>query len=244
MSRRDDARKATETLKEIEGVLDRAAGWVAANPKPVLIVLGIVVGGAALVGGTQWWVKREKLAASGAVAQVTHDYFEAMGASPGAVTVPEPANPETARAAREEYAAKFAEAAEAHAGSAAATDAWIEAGNLREQLDDADGALAAWETAASSAAAGSPVRGLALARLAAGYEGAARWSDAAEAWEQAGGIATYPLRHEALAFAARANVEAGEPERAMALYDRIETAAPDFDLPPHLVAQRDELRAR
>lgn len=244
MSRRDDSRKATETLEEIEGVLDRAAGWVAANPKPVLIVLGIVVGGAALVGGSQWWIERTKLWASGAVAEVTKEYFDAMGATPGAVTVPEPANPETARAAREEYAAKFVEVAEAHAGSTAAVDAWIEAGNLREQLDDAEGALAAWEKAAESAPSGSSVRALALARLAAGYEGADRWADAAEAWEQAGNIERYPLRHEALAFAARANVEAGETERAMALYDRIETDAPDFDLPPHLASQRDELRPR
>jgi len=244
VSRRDDSRKATETLEEIEGVLDRAAGWVAANPKPVLLVLGLVVGGSALIGGSQWWIERGKLSASGAVAEVTREYFEAMGATAGAVSVPEPANPETARAAREEYAAKFAEVAEAHAGSAAAADAWIEAGNLREQLDDADGALAAWEKAAESTASDSPVRGLALARLASGYEGAERWSDAAEAWEQASSIASYPLRNEALAFAARANVEAGEPERAMALYDRIETDAPDFDLPPHLVSQRDELRAR
>jgi tetratricopeptide (TPR) repeat protein len=244
VSRRDDSRKATETLQEIEGVLDRAAGWVASNPKLVLLLLGAVVGTAALVGGAQWWIERGKLSASGAVAEVTHDYFEAMGATPGAVTVPEPANPETARAAREKYAAKFAEVAEAHSGSAAAVEAWIEAGNLREQLGDPDGALAAWESAAQSAPAGSAVGGLALARLAAGFESADRWSEAADAWEKAGGIDAYPLRHEALAFAARARVEAGEPERAIALYDRIEADAPDFDLPPHLVAQRDELRAR
>jgi tetratricopeptide (TPR) repeat protein len=244
VSRRDDSRKATETLREIEGVLDRAAGWVASNPKPVLLMLGIVVGGSALVGGSQWWVEREKLVASGAVAEVKQAYFEAMGASPGAVSVPEPANPATAKAAREEYAVKFAEAAKAHPGSAAATDAWIETGNLREQLDDPGGALAAWEEAAESASAGSAVRGLALARLAAGYESAERWPDAADAWEQAGEVESYPLRHVALAFAARARVEAGEPERAAALYDRIETEAPNFDLPPHLVAQRDDLRVR
>jgi len=244
VSRRDDSRKATETLEEIEGVLDRAANWVAANPKPVLILLGIILGGAALVGGGQWWVERQKLTASGAVAEVKFAYFEAMGARPGAVEVPEPANPETARAARERFAGEFAEVAETYAGSAAAADAWIEAGNLRAQLDDPDGAIAAWEAAVESAGSESGARGLALARLAAGYEGAGRWADAADKWELAGGIDGYPLRHQALAFAARARVEAGEPERAMALYDRIETHAPDFDLPPHLLAQRDELRAR
>jgi tetratricopeptide (TPR) repeat protein len=244
VSRRDDSRKATETLEEIEGALDRMARWVAANPKPALIALGIVVGGAALIGGAGWWIAREELAASGAVAEVKRGYFEAMGASAGAVTLAEPANPETARAAREKYAEKFVEVALEHEGSAAAVDAWIEAGNLREQLGSSEDALEAWEHAAAESGAGTGLRGLALARLAAGYEAANRWDDAASAWEEAGGIAGYPLRHEALAFAARARVEAGEPERAVALYDRIETDAPDFDLAPHLAAQRDELRAR
>ena len=244
MSRRDDSRKATETLQEIEGTLDRAAGWVAANPLPVLLVLGVLVGGSAAIGLGQWWIERERLEASAAVAAVKRDFFVAMGATPGAVVVPEPANPETARAAREEYAAKFEEAAKAHAGSAAAADAWIEAGNLREQLGDSEAALAAWEAGAEAAPSGTAVQGLALARLASGLEAAERWADAADAWERAGEIERYPLRHQALAFAARARGLAGEPERASALYDRIEAEAPEFELPPHLLAERDALRAR
>jgi tetratricopeptide (TPR) repeat protein len=235
---------AAQSLPDIEGALARAARWVGENPAVFLGAAGIVLLVAAGIGGTRWWRERAELRASGAVSEVREGFLRAMGAPPGASDFSEPANPETARRAREDYAARFAEVAEAHPGQAASVEAWIEAGNLREQLGQRDAALEAWKRGVEQAPAGSPLRALALERLASGYEARAAWAEAAAAHEEAAGAPAYPLRHFALAAAARCYAAAGERERAQALADRVASEAPDARLPDDLQARLDELRSR
>jgi tetratricopeptide (TPR) repeat protein len=174
---------------------------------------------------------------------VREGFLRAMGAPPGASDFAEPANPETARKAREDYAARFAEVAEAHPGRAAAVEAWIEAGNLREQLGQGDAALDAWKRAVEQAPKGSSLRALALERLASGYEARSAWADAGAAHEEAAGSTAYPLRFVAMAAAARSFAAAGEHERAEALADRVASEAPEARLPDDLQARLEELRA-
>lgn len=231
------------SLPDIEGVVDRAARWVGENPGPFLGAIALVL---ALTGGiatARWWSERGTLAASEAVADVRAGFLNAMGAPAGVMTFTEPANPETGHRARQEYAARFAEVAAAHRGTAAAVEAWIEAGNLREQLGESDAALEALQRAVTEAPSGSPLRGLALARLASSYEGRGASRDAAASYEEAAGIAAFPLRHFAMADAARTYAIAGEHDRAVALADRVASEAPDLELPEPLRARLEELRA-
>jgi tetratricopeptide (TPR) repeat protein len=85
--------------------------------------------------------------------------------------------------------------------------------------------------------------GIAQQRLGQAHEARQAWAQAAQAHEQAGRTAGYPLRHWALVDAARCYAAAGEPERALALYEEVEREAPDLNLPDHLRAQFRELRA-
>jgi tetratricopeptide (TPR) repeat protein len=243
MSRRTDHELADE-LPDIASGLDRAANWVSANPAAFLAGIGLILALAAGIGLTSWWSERSELRAAEAVASVRSGFYHAMGAQPGATRFTEPANPETGRKAREEYAGRFAEAAAAHPGTGAAVDAWIQAGNLREELGQPDQALEAWKRAVAEAPPESALRGLALERLAVGYEAQGAWAEAGAAHEEAANIAAFPLRHYAMADAARSFAAAGDIARARTLADRVLAEAPDLALPDFVKARLDEIRAQ
>lgn len=233
-----------EAAPDIGNALDRASHWVTENPAAFLLIVGLILALTGAVGVARWWGERGELRASEAVAGARADFLKAMGAPPGASTFTEPANAETARKAREEAAASFAKVAEAHPGTAGAVEAWLEAGNLREQLGNPDAAIEAWKRAVADAPAATALRGLALERLATGYESKGAFAEAGAAHEEAANIASFPLRHYAMADAARSFAAAGERDRAVALADRVASEAPELDLPDHVRSRLDELRAR
>jgi tetratricopeptide (TPR) repeat protein len=233
-----------ESAPDIGSVLDRASHWVGENPAAFLLIVAAILALTGAVGFGRWWGERGELQASEAVAAARAEFLRAMGAPAGAASFTEPANAETARAAREAAAQRFAEVAEAHPGTTAAVEAWIETGNLREQLGQADPAIEAWKRAVAEAPKGEALRGLALERLATGYEAKGALAEAGAAHEEAANIAAFPLRHFAMADAARCFASAGERERAVALADRVLSEAPDLEFPDHVQSRLDELRAR
>ncbi len=244
MARRPDSKQATETLEEIEGFFDKVADWVTHNPRIVLSALGGVLGLAAVVGFTQSYAARGELKASEAVAGVENAYRQAMGAGPGDIEISEPANPETGRQARADYAGRLSAVADEHAGSLAAVHARILAGTLLEQNGDLTGAVESWRAAADEGTGGS-LHGLALLRLASGLERLGDWQAAAEAYAQAGALASFPGRHLALAQAARSWISAGDPGRALDAYAKLEASdPPEGTVPPYIESQLQELRAQ
>jgi len=243
LAHRSDSRQATETLQEIESVFDRLGRWAAENPRQVLGLLGAILLVAALLSIWDWARDRRELGASAAVARVQAAYLSAMGAPAGSFEVVEPANPETARQVRREFVVRFIEVADEHAGTASAVAARMEAAALQDQAGDHEAALESWRSAADEASNGSALQGLALERLARALESRSRWEEAGIAHERAGGIEEMPTRFQALGDAARCFAEAGEPERALAIFQRIESEAPDAVLPAHTKARLLELRA-
>ena len=214
------------------------------NPRIVLSVLGVILAVAAGVGVWETTSRRSESAASAAVARVETAYREAMGAQPGDLEVPEPANPETARAVREDFAAQLLEVADAHSSSHAAVMARIEAGTLQWQNGDREGAIATWRLAARDAP-DDALRGLALQRLAVGLESRGDPAAAAQAYAEAGALDGFPGRVDALAQAARCWLDAGERQKALDIYARIEAeGAKPGEIPEHIRAALEELRAQ
>lgn len=241
--RRSQLESAAETLDQIESKGDRLIEWVGENPMVILGTALVILLVAGVWGFTAQKREADRDASAAALAQVQGDYRVAMGATPGSLQIPEPANPETGRRAREDYVAKYLEVAETYPGTTVAALALLDAGGLQQELGRNEEARGSFERALREAPPDALVRPFLLTRLAALHGVDGQWAKAAEAYEQASNAADYPLRYEALADAARAYAEAGDAPRALAAYARIQSDAPNYRLAPHLEARMSELRS-
>lgn len=234
---------AAEMLGELESAADRLSDWLQANFRAVvaaIIALLVVAGVGSWIVSSRASNERE---ASTALAKAREDYLSAMGVGPGALEVPELANPEAATQIRAEYEERFGEVAKTYAGTVAGTLAALEAARLASDAGRPDDALATLEQALAEAPARGAVRGMVLQQLAQGLEGADRWAEAADRHEDASKLADYPLRGWALADAARCRAKAGDTAGALALYERLEREMPDLKLPDHQRTEMLELQA-
>lgn len=231
MATRNDATPPAELVQELDSVFERGAHWVGDHPQIVLLALGGLLALAAAIGGVHSLRERSAHAAEAEVAEAYDGYLAAMGAQPGSRVVPEPANPEIGRQAREEFAAKLLAAAKNHDDSAAAVVARIQAADMLERNGDAEGAFAARELAAK-AAPSTGAGALAWTRYGVALEAKGKLEEAAEAFEKAGEIDS-PGRALALADAARCFAQLGQRERALALFERAEKAGKD-EIPDHV----------
>lgn len=241
MARKSQPR-AAETLEEIQDAADRLGTWIQEH----LLIVAAGVGGLLLAVGIISFLatsqRGEAEDASTALTRVRVAYLTAMGAGPRALAVPELASEAAAAEIRAEYIERFAEVADAHLGTVAGAIARLEVANLVRESDP-EAAVAIWEQTLLEAPPGGALRGLVLQRVAQARERVELWREAAETHAEASAIAEYPLRHWALADAARCFVQAGDTQRALALYDEIEEQAPELRLPDHQRAEARELRA-
>jgi tetratricopeptide (TPR) repeat protein len=166
-----------------------------------------------------------------------------MGADPLGGEIPEPANAELATSTRTKFSERFAQVATEHPRTTSGALAWLEAGQLSLELGNRDEARSRFEQARDSAS-GTAVGALASIRLARLAEDGGDLAGAAQAFEAAAAIASYPLRAGALADAARCWITAGENEKGLAAYQRLEAEFPDQAVPPAVEALVEELRAK
>jgi tetratricopeptide (TPR) repeat protein len=229
------------SLEALESRGERLAEWISANPKPILGTVGAVLAAALVFGLVSQSRESAETDAAAALASVQRDYRLAMGADASAIDIAEPANPEAARDAREAAVSGLRGVIAEYAGSPTAVLATLDLGERLVELGRSEEAIAAWQNAADGAA--DDLRGLILERIGAQAELEGRLADAADTYERASEISGYPLRHQALAEAARLRASAGEAEAAIALLQRLEAESPDYALPDHVGAQLRELRA-
>jgi len=244
LARKHKQNDAPETiLEEVESLGERLLGWVAAHAVLVGVVVAISLVSVGIYGAYANWHTAREAAAADALEQVRGDYMKAMGADPGAIDVPELANPKAQRQINEEYAVRFREVAADHVGTVAGALAGLELGNVLAATGDLESPLETWNTALAELPRNSSLRGVLLQRMAQAHEDAGRWSDAAALHEQAGGVESYPLRYWSLADAARCYLAAGERERARVLFDQVAREAPELRLPAHVRVLMREVRA-
>ena len=232
-----------DMIEEFESAAEKLAGWIGQN---LLLAGGGLVAVLALaagVGGYRSWSTGNEEAASDALDRMRGSYLQALGADPNSLEEPELANPAAAVAIREEYLPQFEAVADEHDGTVAGTLALFEVAALLEALEREDETGAVWTRALSQVTGNPRLEGLLLQRMGEAHERSEAWSEAAAAHERAGQLEGYPLRYWALVDAARCYATAGEPGRALALYDKVAAESPDLPLPPHIRDQIRELRA-
>jgi tetratricopeptide (TPR) repeat protein len=230
-------------IEEFESGAERLAEWIGRHLVPVIVGIVLVLGLAAAWGGWRSWTRSQEEDASNALHRTRTAYLKALGATPTALEDPELANPKAAEAIREEYLAKFRAVADEGRGTVAGTLALFEVADLLEKLGRPEEMAGVWQEALDRAAGHPALQGLLLQRLAEVDESRGDFAAAAAAHERAGAIEGFPLRHWALLDAARCFAAAGDPTRALALFDRVSTEAPDLPVPAHLRVQFRELRA-
>lgn len=234
-----------DVLDDINSFADRLRDWIAANPVPVIAGAAVVLLAAGSLSAWRWWDGRREDRAAMELAKLDEGYRTAMGAMPGSIEIQEPANPETARATRREYATKYLDLASSEAGSTAAIVARLSAAARLDEVGDDPKALEELRATLPLVGSADPLRGLVLDRIASAEESAGNWKAAAEAYAEAASLTTYPLRSWAKAEAARCFAQAGDLGRAAA-FARELAAEPEATqgLPPHLQAELAEIRAR
>ena len=233
-----------DTLEELESVGERLAQWVGANPAIVLGIAGAILLGAASFGGYQAYSRSQADKASASLAKLHGEFVAAMGGKPSEAEIPEPANPETAKAVRTAYADKYIALSGEWSGTPTAALSLLEAGELIAKLGDPDRALAVLLQASEQAPADSPIRAVIASRIGSLQEEKGDFEAAAKSHEAAAAVPGFPLRTEALAQAARCWAVAGKPDLALALYQRLRADSPDRKLAPHLEARLQEIEAR
>ena len=232
-----------DMIEEFESAAERLAGWIGQNLLLVCTGLAIVLALAAGLGGYRTWRASSEEAASDALDRTRAAYLQALGTSPDAIEEPELANPAAAVAIREEYLPEFEAIADEHEGTVAGTLALFEVAALLEASDRAAETGPIWQRALEQASGNPRLQGLLYQRIGESHERQESWTEAAAAHESAAELQGYPLRYWALVDAARCYAAAGQPEKALGLYDRVEAEAPDLALPSHIRDQIRELRA-
>jgi Tfp pilus assembly protein PilF len=234
---------AAQTLAQLEATGDRLTEWSSQHAAAILAVIATVL---AIAAGIGFYVQHRaegRQAAANALALATSEYRQAMGADPLGGEIPEPANAELASSTRTKFSERFAQVATEHPRTTSGALAWLEAGQLSLELGDRDEARTRFEQARDSAS-GTAVGALASIRLARLAEEGGDLAGAAQAFEAAAAIASYPLRAGALADAARCWITAGENEKGLAAFQRLEAEFPDQAVPPAVEALVEELRAK
>jgi len=241
VARKQTPNPTVETLREIEESGDRIAEWASDHAAQILGGIAAIL---VLAGGVGLYVQASDNArdeAADALALASSQYRRAMGADPLGGPIPEPANPELGESTRVEYVDRFAEVGRAHSGTASGAVAWLEAGHLQTELGQLEAAAESFGRARDEAQ-GSAIAALASTRLAALAEARGDAATAAQLFEDAASVTSYPLRSVALGDATRCWVDAGENAKALATYQRIEAEFPDDTIAPQITALVRELR--
>ena len=232
-----------DLIEDFESAAEKLAHWIGENRLLVGSILVVVLGTAAAIGGYRTWDAAREEKASAALDRIRSAYLAALGASPGSLVEPELANPAAAASIREEYLPKFQAVSDQNSGAVAGTLALFEMATLLDALDRQQETEAIWARALEQAAGNPGLEGLLHQRVGEAHERKGDWAEAAESHQRAGHLQAYPLRYWALVDAARCFAAAGEPARALELYEKVTAEAPDLALPPHIRAQLRELRA-
>jgi tetratricopeptide (TPR) repeat protein len=233
-----------DTLEELASLGERLVQWVGANPAPVLIASVAILLLAAGVGGYRAYAGSRAERASAQLAELHDQLVVAMGGKPTDSEIPEPANRETARKVRTDFAERYGTLAQEWKGTPAGALALLEAGRLYVQLGNQDRALEVWTDALGSLPRNSAALGILYASIGRIQEQKNDPEGAAKSYESAAAIPGFPLYGIALTDAARCWAEAGKSEQALAAYHRLKAELPDHAIPPYVESQLEELEAK
>jgi tetratricopeptide (TPR) repeat protein len=235
----------TETrLAGFEARLQDGFAWANDHGREIVIaiVVFLVVGGA--VAGVYEWRKRDQAAAQTELARIEARFAKAMGSNAEELFISEPANADQAKTAREAAIGELDAFAAAHGSAAAADLALIRAAELEVDLGKLDEAGARLDALVAELPADDPRRAVALRLRGFIHDAKGDALAAAETYEAAGKIESYPPRGLAWISAGDCFARANQPERAIAAYRQALATAPEVSEQEGIVARMGVQQAR
>jgi tetratricopeptide (TPR) repeat protein len=210
----------------LDALLQDAQHWAFAHVRELAVAAGVLLLAAVVVAGVMEWRGRQQVAAEMALGGIEADFAQAMGASPNVALVPEPANAEQARAAREAALAQYEEFLREHSGTQAARVARLRAAELEVDLGRLEAADARLVAVIGELGDADPRKGIALRLRGYVLEELERPLEAAAAYAAAGALESHPARLLAWLVAARTYARAGQPAEALRAYREAQSLEP------------------
>jgi hypothetical protein len=227
----------------LDGRIEDVVDWIGHHRRALGIGLGAIV--ALWVALALWGqasdTRREE--ASAELAAVEAAFAAEMGAQPGDALIPEPANAEQARKARETALAKFEALAKAHENTQIARHANLRSAELEVDLARLDAADARLIALIAELGDRDPLKGIALRLRGYVLEELGRDAEAAAVYEAGGALASYPPRAMLWLAASRTHARIGANAQALAALDHAIAADPDLVSDPAIERERKLLQA-
>jgi predicted negative regulator of RcsB-dependent stress response len=225
-----DTRQRGDTESRIAGfdaVLEGLFERIRLNSRTLGIALGVVLVLGVAAAAAYEYAKRAEVEALDALAEIEIQFSSAMGAPAGVALVPEPANAALAERARETALTQLEDFLSDYGSSGAAAVAAIRAAEMEVDMGRLEAASERLERLATDLDADDPRRAIALRLRAYVLEEQAQPVAAAEIYERAAEVTTYPARSLVLISAGEAFERAGEYRRAIGSYQQALAIAPD-----------------
>lgn len=231
--RNPDSAPAEETLEGIETVFDRIAESISSRPA---VFLGIVLGALAFSGAGGLYlhqVKQKAEEAADHVSTIQREYFRDTGSAPGVFQESVPADSAVHKKVQKEYLSRFRQAAKNYPRTTAGVQALLEAATISVEFEGIPQGIELLREAKTGSRT-PDLRSLVSMRLGGLLEAAGELTAAGEEYLLASANESFPARFEALGEAARCFAEAGDEQQAVALFSKLETESPGFQLLPHV----------
>jgi tetratricopeptide (TPR) repeat protein len=227
-----------------EARIQQGFEWIAAHPRQVIGTLAAILVVSAIAAGLWEWRSRGEAAAQEALERTQRSLAQKLGGDPRLTLIPEPANQDLARAAREASLAELDAVVAEYASTRAAAFARLRAAEVALDLGHRDDALARLDALVGTLAADDALRAIAL-RLA-GYVRVEQkdFAGAAESYAQAAGVASYPDQGAAWYDAGRNYERAGAFDRAADAYAKAVAADPELAEREGIVDRMAAVQAR
>ncbi len=231
-------------LTGFDAVLNSMFVWVQDNIRSIAAVFGVLFVTGLLVVFVLESRKSAEEAGQTALMQTQLDLSQAMGASPGAVVIEEPANEEVALAAREAALASYAALMDEYEGSDAAIIAGIRSAQLEIELGRLEAADTRLTELTRTLGANDARRAVALRLKGYTQEQRGLDTEAGETYLEAATVESYPAMPLVLLSAAKSFERAGSYQRAITTYERVLAASPEVAEQESVVARMRLAEAR
>lgn len=215
-------------LERFEARAQHVFDWIGSHPRQVLGGIGGAVLAGLVVTLAYEWIDRSENAAQEALAKVERRFTVELGGDPRLAILPEPANPDQARRAREEALAGFEAVAQAHSSSRAADFAQLRAAEMEVDLGQLDAAEARLGELDQQLGGSDPLRAIALRLTAYTRQLEGQHVEAGAAYQEGAEIDAYPDSSSLWLAAAQSFERGGATDRAMLAYQEVLASDPEL----------------